>query len=68
MTDNVEKIKSLQERLQDFQKDDADINKESIDKWKEEVLEVLEENQMMRFRRLKLYENVMEYLDDDLPF
>ena len=68
MTDKTEKIKYLLDRLKELRKVNVDNIKNLIENWKEEVIEILDENQRIRFIKLKFYDNAFEHLDDDLPF
>jgi len=68
MNDKTEGIKNLLRRLKDFQKDTADFNKDSFEEWKKEVIEVLDENQRVRFTKLTFYQIVDETSDDVFPF
>jgi hypothetical protein len=63
MNEKTEKIKNLLKRLNDFQKDNLGFNKDSFEEWKKEVIEVLDEKQRVRFRKLKFYEIVDETFD-----
>jgi hypothetical protein len=54
--------------LHEFEKNLQEVTLEEIEEWREEVKNTLEGNHRIRFSRLRFYEKVKPYFNDDIPF